>query len=229
MTATELIQQIKSAGLYPIQVEGNAERDKSSDLSFVGSLEQFFEAAKILESKAVFFFVGKLDEEDFLHDSEYDEEDFDEEGVDSGKSAKNGVNFDLTVALPSLADFKKHLGKECAFSLTAKSQLSSLSFYLAESWWDSFVEQREKAIQKFDENREAMREKTEEQQQQKEDGLLQQVRGLLSDSEFCRIPTQRGMKAYALEKFPGLKEVDESRLVEEIRKLDDKVKARKRK
>jgi hypothetical protein len=37
------------------------------------------------------------------------------------------------------------------------------------------------------------------------------------------------MKAYALEKFPELEEVDESRLVEEIRKLDDKLKARKRK
>jgi hypothetical protein len=37
------------------------------------------------------------------------------------------------------------------------------------------------------------------------------------------------MKAYVLEKFPELEEVDESRLVEEIRKLDDKLKARKRK
>jgi hypothetical protein len=70
MTTAELIQQIKSAGLYPIQVEENTERDKSSDLSFVGSLGEFFEAAKILESKALFFFVGKLDKEDFLYDSE---------------------------------------------------------------------------------------------------------------------------------------------------------------
>src|SRR5208282_4376687 len=116
MTTAELIQQIKSAGLYPIQVEGNAERDKSSDLSFVGSLEEFFEAVKMLESKAVFFFVGKLDKEDFLYDSDYDEEDYDEEEIDSDKSVNNEENFDLTVALPSLADFKKHLGKECAFS-----------------------------------------------------------------------------------------------------------------
>jgi hypothetical protein len=34
---------------------------------------------------------------------------------------------------------------------------------------------------------------------------------------------------YAFEKFPELEDVDESRLVEEIRKLDDKLKARKRK
>jgi hypothetical protein len=100
---------------------------------------------------------------------------------------------------------------------------------LSESWSDSFDEHREKAIQKVDEDREAIQKKMEDQRSKKEDGLLAKTRSLLDDSEFCRIPTQRGMKAYALERFPELENVDDSRLIREIQKLCDKVKARKRK
>jgi hypothetical protein len=231
MITSELVQRIKSAGFFPIHVEWNTDRNGDSELRFVGSLEEFFEATKALGITSVFFLVWKLDEEDFLYDSDYEEDgDYsDEVEPASEKSDEGNESFDLTVALPSLADFKKRIGQEHEFLLVAKSQFASISFSLSESWWDSFAEQREKAIQKVDENREAMREKMEKQKLEKENELLKQVRGLLNDLEFSRIPTQRGMKAYALEKFPKLEEVDESSLVEEIRKLDDKLKARKRK
>jgi hypothetical protein len=68
----------------------------------------------------------------------------------------------------------------------------------------------------------------EAQRLKQEESVLAKTRSLLDDSEFCRIPTQRGMRAYALEKIPELDEVDESRLTQEIQKLSDKAKARKR-
>ncbi|MGD1087478.1 MAG: hypothetical protein ABR955_01965 [Verrucomicrobiota bacterium] len=91
MNTSEIIQLIKSAGFYPIQVEWNSNRNENSDLRFAGSLEDFFPAAKALGATIVFFFVWKL-EEDFLYDSDYEEdgdENSDEEETDSDKSAGN--------------------------------------------------------------------------------------------------------------------------------------------
>lgn len=226
MITSELMQRIKSAGLYPIPVEGRTTRDETPDLIFSGSLEDYFAAAKALGATVMFLSVAKLDEEDFRYDSEDNDEDSvagsDDEPVGGSESC------DLTVALPSLADFRKYIGKECCFLLTAKSQLAELTFGLPESWWSSFQEERDKAIQKVDQDREAIREKMEKQQLQEEESLLRQTRNLVDDPEFCRIPTQRGMKAYALEKFPGLKDVGGSRLTQEIQKLSDKAEARKK-
>ncbi|MDP3091635.1 MAG: hypothetical protein Q8N04_13220 [Nitrospira sp.] len=232
MLTSELTQRIKSAGFYPIPVERGASRDESTDLVFSGSLEEFFEAAKALGATVMFFFVSKLGEEDFNYDVDCDYNDggehLDEEVLSSDESAGGAESFDLTVAWPSLADFRKHLGEECQFLLIAKSQLAALSFSLSEAWWNSFEEQQQKAIEKVDEDREAIRKKMEAQRLKKEESVLAKTRSLLDDSVFCRISTQRGMRAYALEKFPELEGVDDSRLTQEIQKLSDKTKTRKR-
>lgn len=232
MITSELMQRIKSAGLFPIPVERGNDRDETSDLMFSGTLEDFFEAAKALGATVIFLLVSKLDEVDFHYGSDYDDEngtnDSDEEEVSLEEPAGNSESFDLTVALPSLREFKKYIGQGCQCQLTAKSPLAELGFYLPESWWTSFLELQSKAIEKVDQDREAIREKMEVQRLKKEDGLLANIRSLLEDSDFCRIPTQRGMRAYAHEKFPELKDVDDSRLTQEIQKLSDKAKARKR-
>jgi len=232
MITSELMERIKSANLYPIPVEGGTVRDETPGLMFSGSLEDFFEAAKALEATVIFLFVSKLEEQDFQYNSDYNDEDgvddLDEGEASSDQSERGAESFDLTVALPSLADFKKYVGQEYQFLLTAKSQLAALSFCLPESWWSSFEEHRDKAIQRVDDDREAIREKMEKQELKNEESLLAKTRSLLDDSEFCRIPTQRGMRAYALEKFPKLEDMDESRLVQEFQKLSDKAKARKR-
>ena len=231
MTTSELFQKIKSVGFFPIQAEWNTDHSESSELRIIGSLEDFLEAVRALGITVVFLSVWKLEEEDFLYTSENEDEldNSNEEETPSDGLAGNNESFDLTVALPSLADFKKHIGQEHSFNLMAKSQSASISFRLNESWWDSFAEQQDKAIQKVDENREAILEKMAKQELQKEDNLLKQVRSLLSDPEFCCITTQRGMKAYAVEQFPELEKIDEAALRKEIQKLSDKVMARKRK
>lgn len=228
MNSVEIVQRIKSRGFYPIRVELDADRDEWSRLPFVGTPEEFFDAAKAMGATIVFLSVYKFDEEDFNYEPEFSEDDIPDDETDADQMRPAEESFDLTVALPSLADFKRHIGEEYGFFLVAKSQLETLSLYVTESWWDSFQEQRDKAIQKVDEDRETIREKMEEQRLKKDESLLKQLRSLLDNPEFSRIPTQRGMKAYALEKFPDLEEVNDFRFTQEIQKLSDKVKSRKR-
>lgn len=127
-----------------------------------------------------------------------------------------------------MVEFKKHIGEDHSFLLTAKSQLGELSFCVTEAWWNSFEQERDKAIEKIDEDREAIREKMEKRRRQKEEGLLKLARNLLNDPDFSRIPTQRGMKAYALEKHPELSELDDVIITMEIQKFSDKIRARKK-
>jgi hypothetical protein len=235
MTSSELKERIKSACLYPIPVEAHNERGQIPELIFSGSVDQFLEAAKALGASVIFLFTSQLDEEDFYYESdlgddyEFEDDADDDEHEDSDEPTANPESFDLTAALPSLAEFKKHIGQESWIQLTAKNRLVSINIQIFADWWDEFNEQRVKAKEKCEENLEVHRERMEEKQEKKEKELLAKMRGLLDDQGFCRIPTQREMKVYALEKFPELEDVDESRLVQEIQKLSDKAKARRRK
>lgn len=56
--------------------------------------------------------------------------------------------------------------------------------------------------------------------------LVRLVRNLINNSEFVRMPTQRGMKEYALEMHPELSEMDDASLSREIQFLSDKIKAK---
>lgn len=229
METPELVGKINTAGLYPIRVEGDTDPDGSSGLRFLGSLDEFLAAAKALEATVVFLFVSQLTDEDFQYASDnFENNSSDSEEGDFEESQESDEPIDLTIALPSLVEFKKNLGDDYAFLLTAKSPFGAINFFLAKDWWIAFDQERDKAIKKIDQDREAIYEKLEAKQRQKEDDLLKQLKGLLNDPEFSRVPTQRGMKAYALERFPDLEDVDDGRLTLEIQTLSDKVKARKR-
>jgi hypothetical protein len=106
MTTSELMQRIKSAGFYPIPVEGSSDRDVSPDLMFSGSLEDFFEATKALGTTVMFLFISKLDEEDFHYDSDYDSEDEIDESDNPSGDAESSVTikFQLRGALTNRAD-----------------------------------------------------------------------------------------------------------------------------
>ena len=73
MTLTELKALMESHGLYPIQVDGEATDDERDEFLFTGTIEEYFKAAKSLNATAVFTFVSTLDEGDFLHEVEFDE------------------------------------------------------------------------------------------------------------------------------------------------------------
>jgi hypothetical protein len=229
MTLTELKALIESHGLCPIQVDGEATDDEHDEFLFTGTIEEYFKAAKVLNATAVFTFVSTLDEGDFLHQIESHENGEESEkpyGEVESEQTETEIEINLTVALPSLSRFKQHLGKECAFRLLAMGECTTLSFYVEEDWWRQFENECYEAIDKVEEDREAIQRTIAKQQADKEKELVKVVKNLINDNEFVRIPTQRGMKVYALEKHPELSEMDDVSLSQEIQLLSDKIKAK---
>ncbi len=231
MTSTEFIDLIRTKDFHPIRIEGEADTDDYSGDIFIGTLDEFFLAAKALGAKTIFLVSSSLDEDDFIYTNEFDDADElsyeDEEDVEEETDSDEfSDEVDLTVALPSLSEFKKYLTKEYAFILIAKGGSNELSFYHEEEWWKTFESQREEAIEKVDEDREAIVKKMLKQQAENNKERIKLVRALIHDSEFVHIPTQRGMRAYAIEKHPELEEMDDAILTEEIQLLSDKIKTK---
>lgn len=230
MTTNDLKERIKSTGMYPITIEYPDTNEEEKIAWFDGSLDGFVEAAKAFNSAVIFLSSEKLEEDDFVLEVDDDDDDTEESDVEiTDSDHEDDEPIDLVGVMPSLGKFKKHVGQECYFLLTAKSQLGELSYLLTETWWDDFRDEKEKAVANVLENREAIREKLQASRDEKEKKLLAGLRRLLDEPEFCRLTTQRAMKSYALEQFPELEDVDDERLKEEIQKLYDKASFRKRK
>ena len=222
MTSTEFSELIQKEKFFPIRVEGEAvDEDFKGDI-FIGSLTEFFNASRALNAKTIFIASSILSDEDFMYSSESDGDDLDFDG-ENEEEAEESTEIDLTMVLPSLSEFKKFLTKEYAFLLTAKGGDNELSYYHEEDWWDDFDISRGEAIEKVDKNRAACIEKMERLQEEKDKERVKLVRALIKDPDFIHIPTQRGMKAYALEKHPELEEMFEGALTAEIQSLSDKI------
>lgn len=231
MTSTELIEVVRQQGLYPIRVKGGADRAEESSIWFAGSIQEYFDASKALEAKTVFIYVDQLEEDDFLYDLEnnpIEQNGFDSEDEDGEPFANASfAEINLTTTSPSLSEFKKYLGQECIFCLRANSQITSLNFRIEEEWWKQFVEERDKAIKKVEADEASARAKMVEAQLEKEKWLIKLLKSLAQDEEFVRIPTQRSMKVYALEKHPELEELGDGALTYQIQLLSDKINPRR--
>ncbi|MGH8283621.1 MAG: hypothetical protein ACRESE_07215 [Gammaproteobacteria bacterium] len=66
----------------------------------------------------------------------------------------------------------------------------------------------------------------EEDAEEQEAKLIKILRNLIGDPEFIRLPTQKAMKAYALEIHPELQDLEESVIRDEIQVLDGKIEAK---
>ncbi|HEY1772728.1 MAG TPA: hypothetical protein VGH91_06005 [Gammaproteobacteria bacterium] len=218
MNTKELSEIIRNKGFHSIRIEGEADKDNFREENFVSDLDEFFAAAKVLEAKVIFLISSSLHKEHFLYESEFDEQFHSSDAEDE--------EIDLAVVRPSLLSYKKYIDKECSFVLLAKGGIADVGCYLEEDWWDAFCEECETAMEKIEEDRESAIEKMEEQRENKSKEFAKLIKGLISDSEFLRLPTQRGMKAYALEKYPELEEMDEDMFVKEIRAISDKIAAK---
>lgn len=86
--------------------------------------------------------------------------------------------------------------------------------------------ERDKTIELAHREWEARFEKREEVERKREEGLLMVIEKLIFDPDFVTISTQAGMRAYALEKFPGLEDVDPRLLTQKIRRVKDQIKSR---
>jgi len=216
VTLKELNDFAKVQGLYPVNIIGEAEPENEN--LFLGSLEEYFAAATFLGAKAVFIKNSILDESGFIHEIQIFNDDDDNE--------EESTKVDLALVNSLIAPFKKYTGSSYAFSLSVRFDGYSLNKYIEEEWYKCYTVERDKATEIVEQDEENALQRMEEVEVNKQKELIKLVKNLISDADFVKISTQGGMKSYALEKHPQLEEVDPKILLQEIRLVNDKVKAR---
>jgi hypothetical protein len=219
--------EFKNAGLFPIVLEGFVDRARSGGLVFSGDLNQYIETLKVLNASTVFVQRRIFDETMFIY--------IPDEGRDKVRPLSRRsvpvqtiepVEIYLDSILPSLADFRSHVGEECAFRFFIQIPPSILDFYLQESWFMEFTKHGIEAIDKVEEDAQSQRLKAQEERGVREQEFLNRLREFINDTDFLQLPTQKAMLAYAMDKIPGLDAVDEATLKIEIQNLAAKSKAR---
>lgn len=212
MTLTDLLSKLRKEGLFPIQVEALPKH--SDDLAFVGSLSEYIEAAKALQSTVIFVSAITLSNEHFLwYDPDTDEETDPDECVD------------LCRIVPGLKDFTSRIGQDGHIDLSISLPKGSLSLAVVEDWMVAFVElhsQAQELLRQASLEKHAQEEAAEEARRQH---LFRNLRGLITDEDFVRLPTQRAMLAYALDDFPELESLEKSVLKVEIQDLKARIDA----
>ncbi len=224
MNLDELINKLESEGFFPIRVEGNALKSKEGELVLIGSLEDFLKAAKALKAEAVFVVNTMLHEDDFKYESD-GEDDVDDDDDDHNLSGDDQPVY-LPSVMPSLNKFKKYIGQDCAYKLFVTTGNNILGFFIRELWWDEFAERYMEAIDKIEENREAVLASQRAELKAKQKKVLDRLKLLMNDTAFVKLPTQKAMRAYAMDKIPELEEIDETTLQIEISELNAKLQAK---
>jgi hypothetical protein len=223
--ATELKRLAKEHGFPAIPVVMSSESSPQVP-RFDGSLDEFWDAAKALGAKTLLLLVMQFDESDF--EREVDGSDIPRSDADDNDDSFDGEKFtvDLEQASPSISKFRKHLGKDCCFVLITKGGFADVDILITEPWWDEFCDEADKAVEKWTADRDEKYGEEEAENQKKTEKLLEAVRGLISDREFCLLRTHRAKIDYAIEKFPELAKVSEFVLKPEIQRLADRIQAK---
>ena len=101
-----------------------------------------------------------------------------------------------------------------------------LTLDIVEDWMEAFSELHLQARQLLHNSSLEKRAQLDAAEHANTQHLLKNLRGLISDPEFVRLPTQRAMLAYALEDFPELEALDESDLKIEVQNLKARIDAK---
>jgi len=221
MALDTLITKMTAAGFFPIQVEGNVlNKEERGGRIFIGNLEEFIGAAKALKVDVVFVSSRSLEEGDFYYslDEGDDEEDIDD--VDEDEPIH------LSSVITALSKFEKYIGQDCAYRISAQMANDTLDFYSQEPWWLEFVDLLREAIAKVEQDKEAAQEIQRAKREAEQKKVLEQLRQLITDSNFIHLPTQKAMLAYALDKIPGLDLIDSMILQGEIQTINAKIAAK---
>ena len=192
MTLEDLVSQLQAVGLYPIQVESSPDGDEF--LSFVGTLGQYLGAVKAIGSTVTFISTMPLASDHFQLGSE--EQENDEEGDEK--------SIDLRAVLPSLSGFEKKIGLVGYFQFWSPMPPNGLAYVLIEDWWRDFIDLRSKAIEIVKKRNDAEQAALDAADEEQEQLALKKLHALINDKDFVRLPTQRAMRQYAVEKVPEL-------------------------
>ena len=218
MNIDELVNKIASEGCFPIRVEDISVKDTNRNLIFAGNLDGFLKAAKAMEVDVIFVANTVFDEDEFTY--EYDELDEDE-----GEDIENKSVY-LPSVMSSLSKFKNYIGQDYIFQLSVMTTSNTLDFSIQESWFDEFIEMRDKAIEKFEGNREDIMSAQRAERDAKQKEALKNLKTLINDPKFIKLSTQKAMLAYAIEKIPELEEIDRMTLQSKIQDLNANIEAK---
>lgn len=212
MKLSELLSQLREDGLFPIRVESIPE--SRNDLVFTGSLGEFIQAAKAIQSPVIFVSAIILSEEHFLGNNlDIDDENDDDEYID------------LCKVVPELENLKSRIGEDGQIELSVPGPIGSLTLAIVEEWMVTFAELHSQALQLLRQEVIETRAQETEVEDVRTQHLLRNLRGLITDKDFVRLPTQRAMLAYALDDFPELEILGENVLRVEIQNLKAKIDA----
>lgn len=216
MTLVDLLSQLRGASLSPIRVEFVPEH--SYDIEFVGTLDEYIEAAKALQSKVTFVSTITLSDANFLFD--------DPEADDDQTEIEDEERIDLCLFVPALKKFKDRIGEDGRIDLFVPLTNGRLTFSVAEDWMMTFAELHSKAQRRVQQSAQGERAQQKADDEARIQKCLGNVRDLISDKDFVRLSTQKAMLAYAIEKFPELEDCNEIYVKREIQKLKAKLEAK---
>lgn len=212
------MEKLRVAKLHPVQVDGSAIDEHKRGHRLIGDIEEYIDALRAIASPVVFIRVDIFEDFHFFHSSEdQDEVDFSDDEADL---------IDLRSIVPKLRSFEKYLNVIASYRLSASLTTDSLDFVINEPWWLEFLTLREAAVEQVDCEMEVAAAKAHADQQAKDRKALVALSSLINDTSFTRLPTQRAMIAYALEKIPELELVDENSLKIKVQNLHAKIKAK---
>ena len=209
--------KILAAKLHPIHISSGDSEGKTRH-RFLGSLDQFLEAVSALSSKVVVIRTISLDEQDFFHEAK------DEDDPSQFENDEDLV--DLRKVEPKLRAFSKYLDKTGMYILSSGLDDNSLLFAILEEWWVEFQELSRVTAEKVDDEYDASLEKSRVELEARQSSTLSALDALIHDPKFAKQQTQIRMTAYALDKIPGLEDVDEAVVKVVIQRLHAKIKAR---
>ena len=236
MTLKELINILTSKNIYPIRVDAVNGRKGESNLSFIGTLDEYIKAIEVLGAKAVFVSTIAVTDDHFVYTTSQNSTSqhkwpFPTPGIASSEEViEDEIQYDLCSVSDELKKYKTRIGEDGYFELLA----CNLTYAIYEQWMQELEIARAEAVEIIDAQMEAEEDellaKEEEQQaevMQRLEDAVKQLRALISDKHFAGLSTQRAMKAYAIDKIPELEELDDARLKVEIQNIAAKIEARK--
>ncbi len=223
MPLDPLITKLTAAGFFPIRVEGNVLlKEDSGGRVFIGDLDEFIAAAKALKVDVIFVMSRALEEGDFNYSSNVIEDDNEEDAYEDVDEEP----IHLPSVVPALSKFEQYIGQDCAYKLSTPMANDTLDFYTQEPWWLEFVDLFKEAIAKVEQDKEVAQELQRAEREAEQDKMLKRLRQLINDSDFVRLPTQKAMLAYALDKIPELEMIDSLTLQGEIQTVNAKIAAK---
>lgn len=230
MTLVELTKIFASKDILLIRIEDMP--DQRDDMVFVGTLDEYLEAIKVLGGRAIFVNTIEIVEEDFAYIPGQIRNAINWPHPIYSHSEEEGeeiYEYDLCSVVPELENYKPRIGEIGYFDLSA----CHLTYSIQEEWMQNFDTLHTEAQEIVDAEIVSDKElqlAEQEEAQAEEVAILEvavkKLHALISDKVFVRLPTQLAMRAYAIDNIPELENLDEAQLKREIQDLGAKIQAR---